>query len=720
MKTRSGASSEKIVSPPKKKRKSEGSGIDVEPPNDVRDEGISSTLILREQSRKGKGKLGRLAGLLDLPIDVLFEIFGRLRPYELLKLARMTKEFRRMLMHRSSTTVWRSALESIPGLPPCPPEMTEPQWVNLVFDPHCHFCFTTGVRNAEWKLRVRICGKCAKEHMRDVHHLNIVETLIPHRPAKRYRREYLHQDFEKVRAQYEALKGEEERSAFVAQRGQYLQAVSKHAVLCEIWAKEQTQDRSIELQRMRDDRRAAIISKLTDLGWGFEIESIQYPECLEEHKLVNKPARLTDRVWKNIEQPMLEFMQKMRGERLRREHAALVIERKRTAIKILRAYKNGRLPCTELLPEPVDFCDFPPVKAILEKPSEVEVTEASFSDIVSTLPTMIEDWKRDVHQRLNVTIESRKFSQIFMPMGCPDYGDWEDDDDIPSMSEDEFQTKLNLATTVFQCRGCRNDYAGFSDYSDNSDDSDFGCLDVNLLFYPGVLGHTCLTRAQHSLWFSPYTASQKDDSTRLLYHSRNRTKWSSKYLYLDKVLSERAAAVIRAAGQDPKTATVQQMDTLDTYFACRDCLKYSRSSISPVFGWRDMIKHHAENHSLSATTPFTTMTAAEAESSRTEEEPDITLEPELGIASFADLMRRHSSTAKTPKVPKIYLCVQCRDLPEEREATSLTLMLEHLTRHDIEEPELNRHYYIQYGASPINDRLPVGTFVRFPLKSSTA
>jgi len=84
-------------------------------------------------------------------------------------------------MKKSSRTVWKKTLESVPGLPPPPAGMSEPQWVNLVFDPHCHvsrsdkslrvnskhvhgqFCFTTGVRNVEWQFRIRICSKCAKE-----------------------------------------------------------------------------------------------------------------------------------------------------------------------------------------------------------------------------------------------------------------------------------------------------------------------------------------------------------------------------------------------------------------------------------------------------------------------------------------------------------------------------------------------------------------------------
>lgn len=66
------------------------------------------------------------------------QIFGSLRPFDLLRLARTTKEFRRLLMHKSAISVWRTVLAQVPGLPECPPGMNEPQWVNLAFDPHCH------------------------------------------------------------------------------------------------------------------------------------------------------------------------------------------------------------------------------------------------------------------------------------------------------------------------------------------------------------------------------------------------------------------------------------------------------------------------------------------------------------------------------------------------------------------------------------------------------
>jgi hypothetical protein len=41
-------------------------------------------------------------------------------------------------MARSARPTWVFALATVPGLPPCPDDMTEPAWVRLVFDQVCH------------------------------------------------------------------------------------------------------------------------------------------------------------------------------------------------------------------------------------------------------------------------------------------------------------------------------------------------------------------------------------------------------------------------------------------------------------------------------------------------------------------------------------------------------------------------------------------------------
>ena len=85
-------------------------------------------------------------------------------------------------MCRSSISIWKAARANIEGFPDCPPEMSEPQWAHLAFYPHCNvglnftaplpqvtdtlllqICLTPGIRSVDWRLRIRICSKCAKD-----------------------------------------------------------------------------------------------------------------------------------------------------------------------------------------------------------------------------------------------------------------------------------------------------------------------------------------------------------------------------------------------------------------------------------------------------------------------------------------------------------------------------------------------------------------------------
>ncbi|KAF8896418.1 hypothetical protein BD779DRAFT_584279 [Infundibulicybe gibba] len=122
--------------------------------------------------------LGRL--MTEMPIDILFEIFGHLTPADLLMLSRTTTALRALLMSRSSISVWRASIASVPGLPACPLDLTEPQYANLAFDDHCHFCLTPNVHDIFWGCRLRACRKCVQKHFISDHDLR---KRYPHEPG---------------------------------------------------------------------------------------------------------------------------------------------------------------------------------------------------------------------------------------------------------------------------------------------------------------------------------------------------------------------------------------------------------------------------------------------------------------------------------------------------------------------------------------------------------
>ncbi|RDB29356.1 hypothetical protein Hypma_016115 [Hypsizygus marmoreus] len=671
-------------------------------------------LELSKKPQKKRRKQGRLAALIDMPIDVLFEIFGHLRPYDLLKLSRMTKEFRSMLMHKSSLSVWKAALAQVPDLPPCPPGMTEPQWVNLVFDPHCHFCLTPGVRIIEWRLRMRICAKCIKQHTREAFIIKsfpaelddveyfLPEKFIPTRAGKKHRRGYLISEYNRVKSEYEALEGPEARQAYIVERRRIMAEIEAHSDLCETWAQNQIEDRSLELQQLRDERFRAIVKELEALGWGQDIAGIRRPDSLADHELVRKPQRLTKRIWNRIQGPIIEFMENIRVKRLAREFAELVVERKSSAVKVLRAYKNARLPVTDVYPEGIDFCDFGPVKAVLESPADVTVDESSFSEVVPLIPQLIDEWRKSIDTLFmrKLRVEEARLRQIALLWGVlgSSYYDSEEEEyirlPVTTMNDEETTAKMKLASAVFRCNSCRQ----FYDTSSDADEFDEQFDNVEPLFYPKVLGHLCLTRKAYPFW----SWDPPPDSVRKLEnYDKMRRAWSPQALRLDRTLGSYVETLVELAGLDPHTTTAEQMNELEVWFACRDCVAElepeddNSPAIAFAFGWRDALVHHAEMHSIVQPT-WQLLDHEELEKCR---------QAYTAAGVSRERMVNPNLTAFLEELPELpdpsWACVHCRDLPGEIEPTELTDVKDHIEEeHGITDPQLNRDYYRDFAAQP--------------------
>ncbi|KAI0349518.1 hypothetical protein OH77DRAFT_1414854, partial [Trametes cingulata] len=64
-------------------------------------------------------------------------IAARLHPADILRLSRVDKRTRRWLMSKQSRAIWVEALQEVHGLPACPPYMSEPRYVALLFGDAC-------------------------------------------------------------------------------------------------------------------------------------------------------------------------------------------------------------------------------------------------------------------------------------------------------------------------------------------------------------------------------------------------------------------------------------------------------------------------------------------------------------------------------------------------------------------------------------------------------
>ncbi|KAG1742751.1 uncharacterized protein EDB91DRAFT_296179 [Suillus paluster] len=664
---------------------------------------------------KWQPRPGKLAALMNLPLDVLFEIFGHLNPLDLLRLARTTKQFRRVLMHRSSMSVWKNTRENVPNMPDCPPFWTEPHYANLAFDPHCHECGAPGVRNVDWRIGRRICAKCSKNCMVDAYPgESVISSLVP----KRGRLLFYRKDVEEVQKKLRTLTDPDELQAYSEERRAFVKEMDTKAKALEAWAASQAKDRSDQLEDARRDRKAAIIGRLTEIGWGDEIEHIPYTDDLSHHRLVKQPTRLTDRIWNNIKNDMIKYMEEMRARRLERERKALLITRRRTAIGVLRSYKIAHLPFTDVMPEPVDFCSFPEVVEIVGLPTETDVTEATFADVASRMDDLVHAWRTRMHSQLRARVKNNLLltarRRVWEDRVTPDpyYEEYveslgADIVDIkgkkkevsPPVPDDaEIDQSIPLATTVFCCKSCTPSIGLPGDLSDSDYDDFLDSLGGRRsrsipLFYPKVMGHCCLTRSRTLPW--DYFATD-DPNFRIDFPMSTRTKWNSQLLQVDEEASKAARAVVAACGEDPLTTTATKMDELDLRFACVDCVKWSKHEVNqanaPVFTWRSAIQHRMREHRYERRT-----------ANWLKLEGELLEEANRNARDLTEIIQHMFDFQPFPNITQpanvIWLCAHCMDLPQERECYELGKIKSHLlTSHGIEEPVENQDYYKDYEA----------------------
>ncbi|KDR77420.1 hypothetical protein GALMADRAFT_245613 [Galerina marginata CBS 339.88] len=106
---------------------------------------------------------GQLVNSVDLPVELVFEIFSLLDPVDLLHLSRISKSWRNLLMTRSSLSVWKAARSNLSNFPDCPDGLNEPQYANLAFGKSCYFCSQTyGNTRLIWAASLRTCGRCLR------------------------------------------------------------------------------------------------------------------------------------------------------------------------------------------------------------------------------------------------------------------------------------------------------------------------------------------------------------------------------------------------------------------------------------------------------------------------------------------------------------------------------------------------------------------------------
>ncbi|TEB38024.1 hypothetical protein FA13DRAFT_1725645 [Coprinellus micaceus] len=101
-----------------------------------RRKGKWSASMKKEALSARESKLSLLRSFMQLPLDIILEMFGHLHPRALLSIARTSKELRAMVFSQRHADLWKNAREEA-GVPRPPEGFSEPRWASLLFDTSC-------------------------------------------------------------------------------------------------------------------------------------------------------------------------------------------------------------------------------------------------------------------------------------------------------------------------------------------------------------------------------------------------------------------------------------------------------------------------------------------------------------------------------------------------------------------------------------------------------
>ncbi|KAH9833534.1 uncharacterized protein C8Q71DRAFT_773902 [Rhodofomes roseus] len=427
------------------------------PPTGTKSKAVSSdgaVANIRVRPKKVPGRQGGLKAILNMPMDVIAEILSQCHPRELLTLARTTKWFRSLLMRRNSAYLWREALRTVQGLPPCPPELAEPAWVALAFSPYCTNCGEGRTPTVCWAFLARYCKGCRSQLFTNRHTAwsNLPQDkVMPYRslpktvflwtklPGSSATCYTMSQLVEVVDAWIEFKSsgpGEASRDQFIAERSERVKQRLAFTSLCEAWARVQDLARDSELADIKQERFEEILSRLRALGWGPELDFIKDKGYvpLADHQIVKVPRSLTDQAWNNVYDKLIGCMQDVRVDLANHSVEKLkvnfpirwkIMER---ALRQLSLREHTEYQRKYGLVA-ADIALTKEYRDILGAPAGKTVTEATFLALGEQADSIVKDWLFRTREQLREVL----LKEIEPPQNID---------------------PLELATTVFVCGSC--------------------------------------------------------------------------------------------------------------------------------------------------------------------------------------------------------------------------------------------------------------------------
>ncbi|QRV87484.1 reticuline oxidase [Ceratobasidium sp. AG-Ba] len=361
-------------------------------------DGLHYVTTLGFQGRlRRRNKLGNLANINLVPLDIFTEITSYLNPLDILNLSRTTKYFRTLLMRSSAVHIWHAAERNIPGLPKCPAHMSEPAYAALVFVRACTYCGTTAnvPKSPNPELYVRLCGACVDSN---VMNFQLVPTIVqPYVMTSSHIKSHaahndtfcLRDDVNFVTNKLLELMSLNDSTAgdrWKVEMRKELDTRRTHSEQLRQYLVTVETIREDDLESMKKHRLLAIRNRLTQEGWEeTDIDHIHPTVERRWRQLVWQAKPLTDRIWGNLYPKLLPILQVTKDKRLVREAEENRASNHARVQTFLDNIKEHERPFVELATESNKTIGTTYQRVLLPFPSIESIKQLSFL-------TELRDW----------------------------------------------------------------------------------------------------------------------------------------------------------------------------------------------------------------------------------------------------------------------------------------------------------------------------------------
>ncbi|KZV75624.1 hypothetical protein PENSPDRAFT_646919 [Peniophora sp. CONT] len=540
---------------------------------------------------------GSLRKLLDIPLDVLLEIFTHVMPDDLLNVARTNKSFAALLLSRRSISIWRATLDTAylnAGYPPTPEGWTELAWVQLVSGSRaCSLCGKRTTFDVLWAFRKRLCKACRDNHIvyhgdRRVEHIlrdadKDIGTIIPscRLPGSRAAVKYLWiQDVLAYHRGLEKLSREcQDRALFLLKREELdtqmanrTQPILDHARLCEEGAVRLKEGQVADKEKLTIQRVTLIYERL--LALGFEAADLEEP-LIRHHKDVDNPRLLTKAVWDRLKPTLVELAKQSRKIRLERE----VVERRTARMKAVateyRTFLTRVAPsAVSLMPTVDEVLHFPQVCAAIAK--DKDATDELHKTVAKALDASLPDFFQYITTRADVLRNNMPdlwpVAQISECVPSKAASSSSSGPSLLALDLPSSIAELDLVAYTFACGRAKQ--ATSNKYCDVQHD---GKPEVH--YGLDILAHACALSGLAEDNFKPLPA----------YHRA-------------------VLRILKLLELDPVSTTVTMLDTLDPAFVDSSSLRgLTDSQLYKLLTWREAVERvkHCEGRKTSGVRSLT-------------------------------------------------------------------------------------------------------------------